>query len=458
MQMESTPTAVEATDFDSAVSTPLPLTVVGLDLSARKTTVQLITVPRAERENLSAPDREKIRNHVIQALQPAFSTNADLIKQTNQGHSFLANSLDFQKQVKNLKVRLMAYSVADVFTLYLLDTNGQPIKEEFNLLDSYSKVTLEHALANSSMYSYYGDEVTMENLIWSKELILASCDNDLRARIETQMATLPVDQDTGPIAFYYLATFIVSTSDSVARAIVTKLSTMRLAHFPGEDVALMAATVRGAAARLNSCGRLPGDMNEIVADILDSATSFKFRSEFDTLRTMRNPVVADWDRMLDRACELYHDLTLKGRWAPLRKQGASFVGQNTPTAAAATTAPPASPKQLATHDRKGQLIDRKPPKPGESTTRTKNGKEEHWCAHCDWLHGRWGNHKTNDHQSFVDKQRSLRKKRKENKKSANTPLEDDTKPDPQRRTRFHIPEANLASSLTLSRVGTVSPF
>ncbi len=272
------------------------------------------------------------------------------------------------------------------------------------------------------------------------------------------------------ISVNFLATFVVSTSNSVARAIVTKLSTMCLSHFSGEDVDLMSATVRGAAARLNSCGRLPGDMSDIVTDILDTASCFKFRAAFDTLRTMGNPIMKDWEKMLDRACELYHDLALKGRWAPIKKKESSFVGRGksnqtseqqakTPVALKTTNNLPPG-KKIETHDRKGNPIDRKPPKQGEPSTRTTNGKTEHWCGECDWKHGQWGNHQTAHHDDFVEKQRAFRQRRKDMKRKKGDQSNERHEEEPERRTRFHIPEvnANLAASLAISRVGTMGPF
>ncbi len=107
--------------------------VTGLNLNQKRTTIQLVTITRTDREGLAAPDRQKIRTIVVQPIKPAFSTNDDLIKQTNQGHTFLANSLDFQKQVKSLKMQLTAYSVSDVFKIYELDGKGQPINEKLIL-------------------------------------------------------------------------------------------------------------------------------------------------------------------------------------------------------------------------------------------------------------------------------------------------------------------------------------
>lgn len=125
-----------------------------------------------------------------------------------------------------------------------------------------------------------------------------------------------------------MTTYVVSTINQVALVIVNKLSMMQLSHFPGEDVSLMAATVRADTAHLTSCNHLPRDMNEIVAENLDSASTFKFCSFFDTLLVIQDPVMRDWERMLDRASSLYQDLVLKGRLLPNKKKLSTFVSWN----------------------------------------------------------------------------------------------------------------------------------
>ena len=384
-------------------------------------------MPSAAPNDLPWPllNRERLRQQVVDLLIPLFDTKGELLKQDNQGANFLTNNLDFQKQVKNLKERLTTYCMLDVFNLYPIDaTTGLPSSStSVNLLDDYSNINQDLVLANSNMYYGYGDKVAGENLLWSKTLILASSDPDLRARIETQMANLPPPHDTGLTAFYFLASFIISTSDQVARAIVLKLSTMRLSNFPGEDVPLMAATVRGAASRLHTCHRLPLDINDIVLDILDSASNFKFRSHFETLQATRDPIMADWQQMLDRATQLYHTLLLKKRWIATRRPGTAFLTSYDslnpdPAALSITSTSPTNLPtgvKLRTHDFRGQPIDRTAPS-GSATSRTNShNKTEYWCGLCDYGVGRWGSHPTSGHEAFALQRQARRAKEKADK-------------------------------------------
>ena len=157
-----------------------------------------------ERATLAPFDQECLRQKAVKPLTPLFDTKGELTKQDNQSMDFLTNSLDFQKQVKNLKTWLISYSMIDVFDLYKIDAiSGLPTSTtDVNLLEEYSNVTLAQVMDNSKMHFGYGDKVTGENLLWSKALILASCDPDLKTKIETQMASLAPHHNTGLFAFF----------------------------------------------------------------------------------------------------------------------------------------------------------------------------------------------------------------------------------------------------------------
>ena len=51
-------------------------------------------------------------------------------------------------------------------------------------------------------------------------------------------------------------------------------------------------------------------MNEVVYEILDSTTVFKFRQHFNTLESMKSPILSSWTALLDEACLVYRDLVL----------------------------------------------------------------------------------------------------------------------------------------------------
>lgn len=445
-------------------------TIPGLNFATRSIRTGHQTISRRDRLLIQPADKAKLHQAAVYGLTPQFSANDDLMKQQDHGKGFLATNLDFLQLVKKFRTRLETYGMAEVFTVYPFDpATGLPSSGRgMDLTQDYSRLDQATVFHASELFSFHGDAVIAENLLWSKELLLNSCDDSLRSKIETQMVTLPPQHDTGPVAFYLLATYVVSTSEKVARAITTKLSQMKLHHFEGEDVEQMAATVRGAASRLITANMMPHDMHEIVLEILDSTTVFKFRAYFNTLEAVNSPILRNWQQLLDTACDQYRDLMLKNRWHPTRKRGSGFVAEGSTTTTKATSAnatssskgkrknkgqannatvnTPDGQKTLRTHDRSGQPIDRKAPASGAPKTRTKNdGTTEHWCGRCDWGTGRWGNHAEADHDTFVANQKN-RKKKGNGGNGNNSDGNSNQNSSNERRTQFNLPNGSNAST------------
>ena len=172
----------------------------------------------------------------------------------------------------------------------------------------------------------------------------------------------------------------------------------------------MAATMQGAASRLHTCYCLLLDINNIVLNILDSASNFKFQSHFETLQATQDPIMADWQQMLDQETQLYHTFLLKKKWITTHRPGNAFLtsydydSPNPEPAALFTTSPTnlLAGVKLCTHDFRGQPINRTAPPPGSATSRTNShNKTEYWCGLCDYGVGHWGSHPTTGHDTFA---------------------------------------------------------
>ena len=406
-------------------------TPVGVTWGTRRPNGRIASFTETDRDNLAGSDKHKVQQAATYPRDPKFSTIEELTKQQNHGREFLSTNLDFLQLIQKLRSRMSQYFMTNVFMIYTFDatTNRPDATPPVDLLTDFATVTLDQVKENSTMYFEYGNQVMGENLQWSKQLLLSSCEDSLRNKIESQMATLPSKHDTGPVAFFLIASIIVSTSQKIARALTSKLQFTRLYHFPGEDVEQMAATVRAAATRLRTANLLPGDMNEIVLEIIDSSTIFAFRSTFHTLKTMSSPIVADWEQLLDKACVEYRELILRDKWHPTVKKKSGFQAEKegkkssrsnanqTAVTASNSTAP--SNQGPKTHDRSGRPIDRTPPSSGASKTRSNNGRTEHWCPKCDNGTGRWGNHLEQEHDQFVANQRERYRQRRANRDNGN---------------------------------------
>lgn len=70
--------------------------------------------------------------------------------------------------------------MVDVFQIYNV-TGGvtSDANPPVNLLDCFSMIPYQQVLDNSQMYFEYGDKIVGDNLQWTKELLLNSCNNIL---------------------------------------------------------------------------------------------------------------------------------------------------------------------------------------------------------------------------------------------------------------------------------------
>ena len=213
---------------------------------------------------------------------------------------------------------------------------------------------------------------------------------------------------------FHIIQATVKTNDSTSRAIIRKLESFKLNKIANEDIDKANAFMRSAIIRLRAADRLPPDVHTMIHDVYLSCSVFAFRDHFSTLKTVRSATITDWEALLKEGETIYRELEFDGRWTPRTKRGSSFN-------ASKGTKPNSNSQQgketaVHTTDKAGRVIDRVPPKSGEASTRTKDGKTENWCGHpkCN----RWGNHLTEDHSTWYNNMKAKWKKFKNNKKDS----------------------------------------
>lgn len=383
------------------------------------------TATRNDRLALRPDEKRKFYLAATEKLSPQFSMTTDTID-INSG-SFLESNHDFFLQLSKLKQHLLSYCMGDVFSIMTAFLpNGAPDDSNqdniIDYLENYLDVTQDQIAKSNEGYRFWGDEVALENLNWSQDLLLNSCDSKLHDEVANKLYATPEESRGGPLVLYFIVQLTVKTTDRTARAIITKLQQFKLHKIPNENINTAVAIIRSAVIRLRSANRMPDDMNHIVFDIFLSSTVFTFRNHFQTLETMESPKIQTWELILKEAEQLYQRLEYEGQWNPRAKKGSVFKTTSTPTVAPTTStssgdnvAFPAT-KGKKTHDRKGNPIDRTPPKTGAPKERKKGDKTEHWCDHekC----GRWGNHPTDKHAEWYDKAQKLRAKFRERRRGA----------------------------------------
>lgn len=371
------------------------------------------TVSRADRASLSSDDKRKLYAAATAKLLPTFVLTEETID-INSG-TFLEKNHDIFLQLNKLKQHLTSYCMDDVFTLVTAfdPTTGAPDDSDpaslINYFDHYLSISVEQVERSNQAYRFWGDEIALENLNWTQDLLLNSCESTLHNEVANKIYASPEENRGGPLVLYHIIQLTVKTNDRTARAIVNKLQQFKLAKIPGENVNTAIAIVRSAVIRLRVANCLPDDMHHIVLDIFLSSTVFAFRSHFHTLETIESPKVKDWELILKEAEKVYQRMEYEGHWLPRNKKGASFKASGEPITASTQGSHPKKQQ-----DKNGTVIDRNPPKEGAPKERKKGEKTEFWCAHDKCC--RWGNHATEKHEEWYAKLVKLRTKFKEKRR------------------------------------------
>ena len=115
-------------------------------------------------------------------------------------------------------------------------------------------VKKDHVYEASSYYYLRGAEpYFIQNLVWSKNKILDSCEPITRNQLSETLQGLDPEHQTGPVAFYELLLMITATEDRTVQAMIDSFRQLKLSHdFAGEDVLLCTTYIRGFNTWLSS--------------------------------------------------------------------------------------------------------------------------------------------------------------------------------------------------------------
>ncbi len=111
---------------------------------------------------------------------------------------------------------------------------------------------LEDVTESVAFMRMWGQDYEIDNLQWTEEVILNSCDETLSNKIKEQYRLLPRIKRGGPTAFFIMMSAIVSSTELATRALLSQLSNMKINELPGENVNLVISRIRGALIHLES--------------------------------------------------------------------------------------------------------------------------------------------------------------------------------------------------------------
>ena len=94
-----------------------------------------------------------------------------------------------------------------------------------NLLKNYKGIGKEEVRVLNRYYFHYGSDYSMENLAWSNDQLLNTCEEPLRNKIVERCVGVDTMEMRDPLVLKMVLDVIVDVDDSVLRAIAQSLHT-----------------------------------------------------------------------------------------------------------------------------------------------------------------------------------------------------------------------------------------
>jgi hypothetical protein len=344
------------------------------------------------------------------------------------GGDFFTKSLDFNLSVKTLREHIERHVMDSAFTILNVEErlnnftgNRRLVLRDNNtisLLVDYASIDLNTVLLSTEYYVMHSNnKLDAENLAWSQELIMNCCDDEMKHYLQSRLSLLPDHHHGGPTVFMMLVERIISNDEHLSRALITRLNNFTLSMVPGENIEEAAAFIKTICSRLDTCGKLPPDVDRIVFEIMMTGSVERFQFHLQTLDSMQDVKMKTYESILREAVRYYTVLhTGINQWLPLTKQPSMFMGNGNSNGNGGNAGLPRgvpSHKAKPTHDAKGNPIDRTPPATGDAIIRdskTMAGKREYWCDTC----VRWGSHDANHHDAWKQRNKEFFANKKRN--------------------------------------------
>lgn len=406
-----------------------------------------IGVSKKDRKDLHDKDKKtyyKIRDNAIQGMESKFSLLESIDEKNTMDH--LSSVYSIVTRLDELRTHLGNNDMLDVFTipsafdkdpqtsLYSPSSTAKPV----NLFTDAGSVTLETVKLANSYFLRYGASYHGENVSWSGQKILDSCDTTLKDKLIESTRTWDKSYIGGPTYLKLLSTLVMSTSEKSLRTLTQRLSTLSITDFDGENVSKAVSFIRGAILILRDNKALPADITMQVLQIFKKSTCEPFRLHVTNIDSFIELRVKTYtlDELMTNIDSKYIELLSRNEWtakSTTNSQASGFTAFDSslkkvicfncgglhhvvsecphPRDNAAielrkelmskygTTAKPTSNSTGTNEGNKQKDPFVQPPRPGEPREKTINGKTYHWCGKVGCK--RWTDHSTITHDTYM---------------------------------------------------------
>jgi Zinc knuckle len=198
-------------------------------------------------------------------------------------------------RIEELKKKITDYDMLDVFVTIPSDVEFNEEKRlwfptvsssTIDLFKYYNEVDTsiirEHGVFLKGMSD---GKFTIQNLDWSRDTVLNSCDKELRLKIEQQLNEFPEVERTGPVAFKLMTEHILSVTEGSRRTLEQAFVNLSVNDFNGENVTEYASVARALLTQLENNGAMPSDAIFLLCNGLKKCSTPDFVSFINNIYT-----------------------------------------------------------------------------------------------------------------------------------------------------------------------------
>lgn len=300
----------------------------------------------------------------------------------------LENIVAFEDLNIELSKHLTVNGMINVFYILNFDLVGNPLPHNpnvnNNLIKDFHTTTIDEILKTTKFFLSRGSDYHVENLKWSFDSIMNSCNDVLKDILRSKMQKYPVELHTGPVLFYHLVEQLTCSSPEAIRLVTNNLTTLTMNKFEGDSIPLATKFLRAGFKWLTIVNKMIPDPETVTINLFKTSSVSNFTQFLDVLSTNAklNNILLSYDYVMTHCEEKYKDMVLNKDW-DLSRTSSSFYGGkgkgNNPT-------PPTTPNSDFAH-----------PKAGEPEVKTIRNNEWKFCSICKRWRRNKAAHTTSEH-------------------------------------------------------------
>ena len=404
-----------------------------------------IGVGKKDREDLKKNDKKtyyKVRDTAISGMDSKFSILDAIDEKATVEH--LSSVYSIVTRFDDLKTQIMTADMDDIFTIpssfsydqttgtYLPDSSAA----EINLFTEAGSVSLQMVKHANAYFLQFGTSYHGENVTWSGEKILNSCNETLRDKLVESTRNWEEQFVGGPTYLKLLFTLVMSTSEKSLRVLTNNISTLSIQDLDGEIVTKAVSFIRGAVLILRDNKALPSDIITQVLAVFKKSACETFRIHVTNIDSFIELKIKTYhlDDLLTDIDAKYIELLGRNEWeaksvvsgqqsgfnVDYHQNGKKVMCFNCGGLHHVVSECP-HPQNDSAIDLRKEIMSsfglrksrekdkpsfnktkdpyKQPPRPGDAKARIIDGKERTWCGKQGCK--RWTDHDTNSHDDYM---------------------------------------------------------